>query len=241
MIDEYIRRQKTLIKELEHSFSNNAPKSTIVGMQQDYTHDDQFCLTSVVFIPDDLAHTITEKVIDPLRAIEPQHHFYPADSLHLTIKNIRTIHKPPLFTPSDIKKARRVFESIIPSFPAFDFSAEDVLAFPTSAAIMTYSDDSLQKLDLALDKELNAAGVPDSKTYLSDSIFWGNITVCRFVERPGEQFMAAPKKNAEPEYRDAPRRDHQSHHRQRRLFTGIKEGHRRMQTNQPLQLTQQIS
>jgi len=194
MVNGYSEKQKELIDELEKSFAAGTFKPTIVDMQQDYVHDDNICLTSVVFIPDDLSQKIIEDIINPLKDIEPQHYYYSAGSLHITIKNIRTVHKPPLFTPSDVKKAQEVFEMVVSTFPAFKFTVEDVLAFPTSAAVMGYSDDALQKLVVRLDEELKKAGVPDNKQYLSDSVFWGNVTVCRFVERPGEKFMAALKK-----------------------------------------------
>jgi hypothetical protein len=111
--------------------------------------------------------------------------------MHTTIKNIRLKHDPPLFTPSDVEKVDKLFQEIIPSFPTFDFVLEDVLALPTSAALMGYSDQTLQKLVLALDEGLKSIGVPDDKKYFSDSIFWSNVTFCRFVERPGERFLAA--------------------------------------------------
>ncbi len=194
MSNNYLSQQKELVKQLEDSFSNGIHKSTVVEIQKDYANDDQICLTSVVFIPNDISSKIISNVINKLKEIEPQHYFYPPESMHLTIKNIRTINKPPLFSESDIHKVNQLFSEIIPRFPIFEFCVEDVLTFPTSLSIMAYSDDTLQKLILALDNGLQEIGVPDNKKYLSDSIFWGNITICRFTQNPGTQFINGVKK-----------------------------------------------
>ncbi len=163
-------------------------------MQKDYANDEQVCLTSVVFIPNDISSRIIKNVINPLKKIEPQHYFYPSESLHLTIKNIRTINKPRLFTDADIDKVDKLFNKIIPSCSVFEFKVEDIIIFPTSISVMVYCDETLQKLVLKLDQGLKETGVPDNKKYLSDTIFWGNITVCRFIENPKEKFITEVKK-----------------------------------------------
>ncbi len=166
----------------------------MVDRQKDYANDRQTSLTSVVFLPEDITDGITKNITSPLKNIEPNQYFYPAASMHLTIKNIRTISEPPTFSQADVIKVNKLFNNIIPKFQTFEFNVEDILIFPTSLAVMAYSDDTLKKLVLALDKGLNKIGMPDNKKYLSDSVFWGNITVCRFVEKPGDKFMAQAKK-----------------------------------------------
>lgn len=194
MKNNYLLQQKELVKKLEDSFINDDYKSTVVGMQKDYVNDDRICLTSVTFIPDDISNKIISNVIDNLKKIEPYHYFYPPESMHITIKNIRTINNPLSFTEADINKANRLFSKTIPKFPFFEFNIEDVLIFPTSISVMAYSDETLNKLTLALDKGLKEIGVPDNKKYLSDSVFWGNITVCRFTQKPGNRFVNEVKK-----------------------------------------------
>ncbi len=190
----YRQQQKELVRKLEETFARGAHKPTVVDMRKNYANDDQRCFTSVVFVPDAIAKKITWNVIDRLQEIEPHHYFYPPESMHITVKNIRTVHKPPLFTESDIEKVKTVFKTIIPKFPVFEFHIEDVIIFPTSVSIMAYAHDTLQKLVRALDKGLRAIGVPDNKKYLSDSIFWGNITICRFVKNPDDRFIREVKK-----------------------------------------------
>ncbi|MBI2410559.1 MAG: hypothetical protein HYV32_01500 [Candidatus Kerfeldbacteria bacterium] len=168
---------------------NRVHKSTVVEMQKDYVHDDQICLTSVVFIPDDISQKIMSDVIEKLKKTEPHHYFYLPESMHVTIKNIRTINKPPVFSETDINKVNELFNEIIPQFPIFEFTVEDVLMFPTSLSIMGYSDETLQKLVYALDEGLQKIGVPDNKKYFSTSVFWGNITICRFAKNPQIAFI----------------------------------------------------
>ncbi len=194
MNNNYLLQQKNLVKQLGDSFASGVHKSTVVDMQKDYANDDRICLTSVVFIPNEISSKVISSITNKLKKIEPQHYFYPPESMHLTIKNVRTINKPPLFSESDINKVNQLFSEIIPKFPAFEFNVEDILNFPTSLSVMAYSNDTLQKLVSALDKSLQQIGVPDNKKYLSDSVFWGNITICRFVENPGSQFIAEVKK-----------------------------------------------
>lgn len=194
MISDYTSQQKALVKELEDSFARGNSQSTVVNMQNDYLNDNQVCLTSVAFIPNGISEIITKNIIEPLQKLEPEHYFFPPESMHLTIKNVRTIHNPPLFSESDIEKVNELFSKIIPQFPAFEFNVEDILLFPTSISIMAYSDDTLQKLVMALDQGLNSIGMPDNKKYISDSIFWGNITVCRFTKKPSDLFIETVKK-----------------------------------------------
>ncbi len=189
MPSNYSQEQKQMVNELENTFATGDRKSTVVDMQTDYANDDQMCLTSVVFIPPDISKIITEKIIKPLQAIEPMHYFYPPESMHLTIKNVRTISKPPLFSETDVEKTKKLYSNIVPTFSRFTFDVEDVVLFPTSLSVMAYSSEVLKELVLSLDKGLKEIGVPDNKKYLSDTIFWGNITVCRFVTHPGQEFI----------------------------------------------------
>ena len=188
-MSNYLTQQKQLVVELEKSFSGNDYKSTVVDMQSDYENDKQVCLTSVVFLPVQIAQTIINQISNTLKDIEPYQYFYPSDATHLTIKNIRTIHNPPLFNDEDVEKVKHVFKDTVGKFKEFRFEVEDIVLFPTSVSVMAYASVELQKLVLALDKALRGIGVPDNKKYLSDNIFWGNITICRFTKEPSEKLV----------------------------------------------------
>jgi 2'-5' RNA ligase len=197
MSENYSSQQKELVKQLEAFFAGNTNKSMVaevVEVQDDYVKNKRICLTSVVFPPAEITAKITTEIIDKLRAINPEQYFLPPESIHLTIKNIRTISDPPSFTAEDIVKVNKLFSELIPQYPSFEFKVEDVVLFPTSVSVMAYSDDSLQKLVLALDQGLKEIGLPDDKKYFSDSVFWGNITLCRFTKTPSEKFIAEVKK-----------------------------------------------
>lgn len=187
----YQNQQKNLIEEIVKKINEQGSiASTIVEMRGDYENDDAICLTSVVFLNEELRHLVSKEIIEPLRAIDPSHYYYQLDSLHLTIKNIRTIHKPPLFSSEDVEKAKQVFNKIIPSFKIFEFELKGLVRFPTSVSLMGYSDNILYDIVSTLDSELKEIGVPDNKKYVSDTVFFGNITICRFTSQPSDEFLA---------------------------------------------------
>ncbi|MBU0670922.1 hypothetical protein KKF29_02065 [Patescibacteria group bacterium] len=189
MENPYSIQQKQIVAQLEKLSAKNEPKATLVDMQKDYKNDDQICLTSLSFVEKKTADKITEKIIKPLEKSGPDHFYFPADSMHITIKNIRTIHKPPLFTPEDIIKADKLFKSIIPKFPSFSFNFKGLAKFPTSISLIGYCDETLRKLVQALDRGLNEISLPDNKKYISDEIFFGNISICRFTHEPSDKFI----------------------------------------------------
>lgn len=163
-------------------------------MQKDHAKDKQRCLTSVSFVPENISNKIIREVIEPLQQYDPNHYFYLTESMHLTLKNIRTVNNPPLFDAKDIKKVDKLFSEIIPQFPKFDFTVEDVVIFPTSMSVTAFSDRILWDLVSSLDKGLKEIGVPDNKKYTSNSVYFGNITLCRFTKKPNEKFVKEARK-----------------------------------------------
>jgi len=191
---DYFSQQKSLVREIESSLLKGIQKATTVKMQKDYANDDQICLTSSVFVPENISQKITEDIVRPLQKIDYAQYYYPADSMHLTIKNVRVIKNPPSFSEEDMLKVDKLFTELIPKFPKFEFSVEDVVLWPTSIAVIAYCDETLQELVTALDKGLKEIGVPDDKKYASDSVYFGNITICRFIQNPSEELLEATKK-----------------------------------------------
>jgi len=156
---------------------------------EDYEADQAMCLTSVVFPPTSFCERIQAELIDPLRKLDPSHYYYPPQSLHVTIKNVRTIASPANFGEAEISAAQDVFATVVPAFPELPLSFEEVVAFGNSAAVVGYSDRSLGELILGLDEGLRKAELPDDKKYISDSVFFGSITLCRFRGLPSEEFV----------------------------------------------------
>ncbi|MGH8002418.1 MAG: 2'-5' RNA ligase family protein, partial [Brasilonema sp.] len=98
-------------------------------------------------------------------------------------------HNPPLFQNEDVVKVHELFTQIIPKFQSFTFHLEGLILFPTSVSLVGYCDETLRKLVQALDLGLKEIGVPDNKKYISDTIFFGNMTLCRLTHEPSSSFQ----------------------------------------------------
>lgn len=186
----YRDKQLQAIHALEQAASSGAAASisTIVPMMDDYASDNRLCLTAVAFVPDDVADIIERDLIAPLRRIEPEHYYYPAASLHVTLQNLRTINEPRSYDDAHIALAREVFQRVVARHSAFELEVEGLLRMPTSLSVTAFSDESLGELALDLRAELAAAGIPDDKIYSSGDVVFANITVCRYANRPAGTF-----------------------------------------------------
>ncbi len=188
----YRAQQKLIVDQLRYTAPGQSGSvASIVPIRADYAADPAQALTSVVFVPPDLAGPIEQAIIAPLRAIEPEHHYYRPAAMHLTIKNVRRISHPPRFTPATVEAVHRLYRRIIPQQPAFSFSLEEVTPLATSVALIGYCDERLQTLVQALDAGLTGIGLPDDKQYVSKNVFFGNVTVCRYVHPPSARFFDA--------------------------------------------------
>ncbi len=105
--------------------------------------------------------------------------------MHITIKNIRVTQNPPFFDEADIANVHTCFAAVLPRHRRFSFSFEELVVFPNSISLVGYSDESLRGLVQDLDAGLHEIGLADDKRYLSDEVFFGNITLCRFTQSPG--------------------------------------------------------
>lgn len=189
MKNSYRDKQVQLIREIEEKFRRGETPSTIVTPQEDYATDNQICLTSLVLLSHNLREAIYEKVINPLKELDERQYFYLPDSLHMTVQNIRTINDPPLFTKEDIHKARAVFREIVAQYSPFSVSLQGLFSLPTSLSVCGFFDESTADLIRALRKGLADAGVPDNKTYASEDVLLGNVTVSRYTTDPNEKFL----------------------------------------------------
>ncbi|MBI5621568.1 hypothetical protein HY933_01730 [Candidatus Falkowbacteria bacterium] len=189
----YQEQQKDLINTIERQVSAGSFSATTVAMRNDFVTSQEISLTAVSFVPPEINRVISESIIEPLRQVEPGHYFLPPESRHVTIKNVRAIHHPPNFTDGDIEKVAALFAKIIPEHQSFSFHLQGLLLFPTSISLMGYCDERLKYLVQALDSGLRDIGVPDDKKYLSDEVFFGNITLCRLTASPSLAFIAKIK------------------------------------------------
>ncbi|MBD3250762.1 MAG: hypothetical protein GF381_04325 [Candidatus Pacebacteria bacterium] len=182
-------KQHQVINQISNQVSNNSLGFTTVFPVNDFEADQRICLTSVHF-PD---KELIEKVrvfIESLRELEPTFFFYPDDSFHLTIKNVRVISNPPNFTEIDVQKANQVFSETIPLHKQFQVYFYRLLLFPNNLSLIGTTDPELDKIILDLDKGLKKAGIPDDKVYANSKYFFSNMTLARFNSKPSQEFEA---------------------------------------------------
>jgi len=160
-------------------------KISVVAPVKDFAKDPRLCLTFAHFPDRRFVDGIKKQILDPLKIKFPEFYFYEPNSLHMTIKNVRTIEKPPNFTVQDVKKARKAGDSTIPFSTAFKTYFYRLILFPNSISLVGTTEPALDTLFHSLDSELNKIGVPDNKVYANTKNFFTNITIARFNEKPG--------------------------------------------------------
>jgi hypothetical protein len=181
----YREEQRAMIRAILNGNSN----VSVVPQKVDYRNDPAMCLTTVALLPRDLAQTIETQLILPLKALEPDHFYYDLEEMHLTVKGVQVIADPPTFTRADIEAVDRVMAERIPRHRPIAFQLEQVATFTTSLALTATSEADFGELVRDLDAGLKEVGVPDNKCYISDYIFFGSISFCRFRHAPSSHFL----------------------------------------------------
>ncbi|MGI9205022.1 MAG: hypothetical protein ACR2Q3_13490 [Woeseiaceae bacterium] len=189
--DNYHILQQGEVQKISGPSVSGRPCVSVVPQMENYEADESLCLTSLVFPQATLGNRIQASIIDPLKKLQPSHYYYPTGSLHVTIKNIRSIASPPKFSEENITTADSVLRTIVPRFSRFSLHLRELVALRNSASIIAYSNRILGDLILSLDSELKMAGIPDDKVYISDSVFFGSMTICRFVGPPSTNFLTS--------------------------------------------------
>src|SRR5258708_36767392 len=187
------QKQIEVINSLEQQIKSNSMGFSTVAPVNDYENDTRICLTSVHLPHQQLITQVQDFLIKPLQQISPGYFFYPSDSLHMTIKNIRVINDPPHFTQEDIKKAKQVFTTVIPSHKKFHVYFYRLLLFPNNLALIGTTDPELDNIVQDLDNKLKEVGIPDDKKYMNAQYFFSNMTLARFNAPPSEEFLQKVK------------------------------------------------
>lgn len=182
-------RQLVLMRQMESSLASDHSASTIVPIQADYQNDPQIALTCISYIPSDLAASIQTQLIEQLQTIEPDFFYYPNEALHITIQNVRVIHNPPRFTDEDVKKVQMVLSKMVSASAPFEFEYAGLLSMPTSVSLIALVSPAYDQFVKTLRHALNAAGVPDDKTYFTDQIIFANTSICRYTHAPSQKFL----------------------------------------------------
>lgn len=189
-MNHYEFRQRQLIAQLKTERPKE-PEAARHSIQQNFESDARICLTLVHFIPQQLAGSVVALGIEPLRKLEPDFHYYPPSSMHMTIKNVRAIANPPAFTTSDIQAVQRMLETLCPQLPSFKVRFEGTLLLSNSVSVVGFSDERLHRAVQEIDAGLRRIGLPDDKKYFSEEVFFSTISICRFSHTPSLQFYDA--------------------------------------------------
>lgn len=188
MLSDFQNKQIEVIDAIEQNIKNNHLTSSTIIPVKDFDNDSRICLTSVHFPHETLIAQIQKELIDPLREIEPDFYYYPEDSLHLTIKNVRVIADPPNFSDKEIENVKSLFSLIIPKHTKFNVYFYRLLLFPNNLAVIGTTDPELDEIILDLDRKLTSAGIPDDKVYVNRNYFFSNMTLARFADHPSKKF-----------------------------------------------------
>lgn len=181
----YAQKQKEILDRLEAlSWAGESPASS-VPLSSDFETDSRLCLTFLSFLPTTIQETVSA-LVEELKALDPDQYFYLPESLHITIQNVRRIADPPTFTAVDIAAADRAFQETIAqnNLKPLRFQLSGLLLLPTSLAVTVYTEKTYGDFVIALRRNLIEHKIPDNKSYISDDIVFGNITIARFGSPP---------------------------------------------------------
>jgi len=187
-IIDYQLKQREVVDRIEEGVNDGCLNFSTISPVENYEDDPRTCLTSVHLPRQSLLKQVQQSIIKPLSRIEPDFYYYPPDSLHMTIKNIRVSNDPPQFNEKDIRKAEKIFSEIIPNKKQFNVYFYRLLLFPNNLALIGTTDPELDNIILDLDKALEAQGIPDDKVYINSQYFFSNMTLARFNTPPSKKF-----------------------------------------------------
>lgn len=185
---DHQEKQKAVIDAIETQVETASLSFSTVAPVSDFEADTRMALTSVHFPHLNLLRKIQNEIISPLRETDANPYYYPIDSLHMTIKNVRIIKDPPPYTKAELGMVAHVFSNCIPKHHAFMVYFYRLLLFPNSLALIGTTDPELDEIILDLNNGLKNVGVADDKVYLNEKYFFCNMTLARFDTPPSTQF-----------------------------------------------------
>lgn len=187
------KKQLEVIAEIDRQAQDNNLQSSFVAPVEDFDNDTRICLTSVHFLKPEFINIIRQQIINPLKTIVPEHYYYEDDSLHVTVKNVRTISDSPHFSEQEKQMIKDVFEEIIPLHHAFKIYYYRLLLFPHNLALMGTTDPEQDAIILDLDTKLKEKGIEDDKRYINPRYFFANTTLARFNSAISNSFKEKVK------------------------------------------------
>lgn len=179
-ITEHQKKQLEVIAKIDKQIQDNNLQSSFVAPVEDFANDNRICLTSAHFLKPELINIIRQQIINPLKIVAPEHYYYEDDSLHVTVKNVRTISEAPHFSPQDEQMVKNIFEEIIQFHHSYKIYYYRLLLFPHNLALMGTTDPEQDAIILDLDTKLKEKGIEDDKRYINPRYFFANTTLARF-------------------------------------------------------------
>lgn len=194
MCISYQNQQRVLFDLVEDQFRRGIRPTSIVKPVENYALDNRYYLTSVSFLTENLQETILNEIIEPLKETDPRQYYYLKKSLHVTIFNVYMPNHIDLVTTEKLYKIRSIFKKVMSKHPPIEFELRGLFELPTSIGIRCYCNENLKYLIQDLEKELAKINIKNEKRLASEEIFFGNVTVCRFVDKPNDAFKQVIKK-----------------------------------------------
>jgi len=182
------QNQLKVIDEIEQQVKKNSLQFSTVSPISDYEKDPRISLTSVHVLNEKLIKKIRYSFLYPLKIIAPRHYYYPKESLHMTIKNIKVVNNPPQFSSEDIEKVLDIFNDAIPKHNKFNVYFYRLMLFPHNLSLIGTTDPELDNIVLDLDSRLKKANIHDDKKYINSHYFFSNITLIRFTSQVTDKF-----------------------------------------------------
>jgi len=186
----YQELQKTQFDSIELEFKNGKKPIFVCERVSNYTEDNRRCLVTVAFAPPEISQVIEEKLVNPLKEIDPYQYYLPASSLHLSLIILAYNSNPPSFTETDVEMIKQVLNETLPKCPKINYELSGLLVGPNSLSVRCYTGPELNQTVKELRRKLLPLGFDIFDGLASSEIFFGNITFCRFTAEPSQKFLA---------------------------------------------------
>ena len=175
--------QMKIVDSIENNILNNTANIELLNAPKNFDSDPRTCLGLFHLPKPTLKNTLYKKIIVPIKKQFPEHYYTKKNSLHMTIKNIRTASDPPTFSQKDIQTAEKVFSQITKTHKTFNVYFYKLLLFPMSLSLVGLTDPEFDKIVLDSDKILNDHNLSDNKKYANSKYFFINVTLARFENK----------------------------------------------------------
>ena len=182
----YYAAQLALFDRLVAGHAN----ATVVPLRSEYVGA-ATCLTLIHLLPNELSVLIENQILGQLGAFRSKHYWYPPSDRHLTLKNVRRARVHAAFPSELIERASSALGRVCRATTPLEFDVLGPVCLPTSIVVRAIGTLAHREMMVSFDRELSSFGVPDDKTYASNDVFVGSITVCRFTEPPAAHLIEA--------------------------------------------------